>query len=480
MKKLYTLLVAVFITASTFAQAPEKMSYQAVIRDATGNLISNQAVGIQISILQTTVEGTAVYVETQTPTTNTNGLLSLEIGTGTIVTGSFTAIDWSADSYFIKTETDPTGGTNYTITGTSQLLSVPYALYAKTSGNGAGPEGSGFNAVTHLQTGNFYTRSTYELSDDGTTLAIAERNSFTSNIYVYKIESNILNQVGQTVNVDTPNGQTGDGPKLNINGTKLYHSFAGGKLYELINDTWTEQENTPNGKISSDFNTIVSSGGVINEFSSVDNQWAVTATIPGASGNAPQWDVSADGSVVMFEDYRVGVNVYQKINNNWTQMGNTLVNSGTDVNLPRIFKLSNDGQTIAFTEPSDPINSGNFNNYELKIYSFDQNQWTQKGSFIQTTSTVYDISIDNDGETISFVGDTNVSNGNFNANMSNMGVYTFEGNDWQQNYLNYDQSTNTSNAPQVYDISLRSGTLAYLRLRQPSQIYWQLNIHFVE
>ena len=71
-------------------------------------------------------------------------------------------------------------------------------------------------------------------------------------------------------------------------------------------------------------------------------------------------------------------------------------------------------------------------------------------------------------------------NGNFNANMSNMGVYTFEGNDWQQNYLNYDQSTNTSNAPQVYDISLRSGTLAYLRLRQPSQIYWQLNIHFVE
>ena len=107
MKKLYTLLVAVFITASTFAQAPEKMSYQAVIRDATGNLISNQAVGIQISILQTTVEGTAVYVETQTPTTNTNGLLSLEIGTGTIVTGSFTAIDWSARQLLYKNRDRP-------------------------------------------------------------------------------------------------------------------------------------------------------------------------------------------------------------------------------------------------------------------------------------------------------------------------------------------------------------------------------------
>ncbi|WP_375236097.1 hypothetical protein [Winogradskyella sp.] len=133
MKKLYTLLAAVVITASTFAQAPEKMSYQAVVRNSSDLLISNQAVGIQISILQTSPMGTAVYVETHTPTTNINGLVTLEIGDGTFVSGDFTTIDWSADSYFIKTETDPTGGTMYTITGTSQLLSVPYALHAKTA-----------------------------------------------------------------------------------------------------------------------------------------------------------------------------------------------------------------------------------------------------------------------------------------------------------------------------------------------------------
>ena len=133
MKKLYTLLAAVVITASTFAQAPEKMSYQAVVRNSSDLLISNQAVGIQISILQTSPMGTAVYVETHTPTTNINGLVTLEIGDGTVVSGDFTTIDWSADSYFIKTETDPTGGTMYTITGTSQLLSVPYALHAKTA-----------------------------------------------------------------------------------------------------------------------------------------------------------------------------------------------------------------------------------------------------------------------------------------------------------------------------------------------------------
>ena len=132
MKKLHTILVVLLITATTFAQAPEKMSYQAVVRDASGALVTNQAVGMQISILQGSASGTAVYEETQTPTTNTNGLVSLEIGSGTVVSGDFTTIDWANDTYFIKTEINPTGGTSYTITGTSQLLSVPYALHAKT------------------------------------------------------------------------------------------------------------------------------------------------------------------------------------------------------------------------------------------------------------------------------------------------------------------------------------------------------------
>jgi hypothetical protein len=143
MKKLYTFLAAILLTATTFAQTPEKMSYQAVVRDSGDALVTNQAVGMQISILQTTATGTAVYVETQTPTTNVNGLVTLEIGTGSVVSGDFTTIDWSADSYFIKTETDPAGGTTYTITGTSQLMSVPYALYAKTSGSATpGPQGA--------------------------------------------------------------------------------------------------------------------------------------------------------------------------------------------------------------------------------------------------------------------------------------------------------------------------------------------------
>jgi hypothetical protein len=120
-----------------FAQAPQKMSYQAVIRNASDVLISNTTIGIQISILQGSSSGTAVYVETHTPTTNQNGLVSLEIGTGTVVTGTFSGIDWSAGPHFIKTETDPSGGTSYSITGSSELMSVPYALFSANGTPGA-------------------------------------------------------------------------------------------------------------------------------------------------------------------------------------------------------------------------------------------------------------------------------------------------------------------------------------------------------
>lgn len=143
MKKVF-LILAVLITASVFAQSPQKMSYQAVIRNTNNQLVINQQVGIRFSILSGSITGTAVYVEKQTPNTNYAGTISVEIGGGTPVSGSFSAIDWASGTYFIKTETDPLGGTNYTITGTSQLLSVPYALHAKTAEIITGGGSSGF------------------------------------------------------------------------------------------------------------------------------------------------------------------------------------------------------------------------------------------------------------------------------------------------------------------------------------------------
>jgi hypothetical protein len=132
MKKIFTLLAAIFLMAHVWAQSPYKMSYQAVIRNGSNDVVTTQ-VRMRISILQGSDVGTAAYVETQTTTPNANGLVTVEIGAGTPVTGTIAAIDWAAGPYYIKTETDPLGGTSYTIDGTAQILSVPYALYAKTA-----------------------------------------------------------------------------------------------------------------------------------------------------------------------------------------------------------------------------------------------------------------------------------------------------------------------------------------------------------
>ena len=142
MKKLYLLSILFLCTISLYSQTPQKMNYQAIVRNSSDMILANQNVGVQISILQSSATGTAVYVETQMPTTNANGLFSVEIGTGTLVSGNFSAIDWANNTYFIKTEIDPTGGTSYNITGTNQLASVPYALYAANSGSSTpGPQG---------------------------------------------------------------------------------------------------------------------------------------------------------------------------------------------------------------------------------------------------------------------------------------------------------------------------------------------------
>lgn len=130
MKKLFTLLAVVVLTLGSLAQAPQRMNYQAVIRDEGSRLITDRPVGMKISILLGSETGTPVYVETHTASTNANGLVTVLIGGGTPVSGNFSGINWSSGNYFIKTETDPEGGTKYSISGTSKFLSVPYAFYA--------------------------------------------------------------------------------------------------------------------------------------------------------------------------------------------------------------------------------------------------------------------------------------------------------------------------------------------------------------
>lgn len=173
MSNLWKQLLVIFTVVmahSAFAQAPQKMSYQAVIRDNTNQLIANTAIGMQVSILQGSASGTAVYVETHTPTTNQNGLTTVELGSGTQVSGDFTTIDWSTGDYFIKIETDPTGGIAYTITGTSQLLSVPYAFYAESTNETDPTVGS--VAANKVPTWNGTTLVDGSIQDDATNIGV--------------------------------------------------------------------------------------------------------------------------------------------------------------------------------------------------------------------------------------------------------------------------------------------------------------------
>lgn len=130
-----TLFAFTFSSALVSAQPPDKMSYQAVVRNISNQLVVNAPIGVRISILQGSITGTEVFKEiyNPNPSTNDNGLVTIEIGSGIAMTGTFASIDWSDGPCFIKTEIDPAGGTNYSITGTSQLLSVPYALHAKSA-----------------------------------------------------------------------------------------------------------------------------------------------------------------------------------------------------------------------------------------------------------------------------------------------------------------------------------------------------------
>ena len=122
------------------AQTSDFFNYQTVVRDNVGDILANQNVSFRISILETTDTGASVYTEDHSTTTTNLGLVNFQIGNGAIVSGTFNTIDWSADLHFLQIELDATGGTAYQLIGTSQLISVPYALHAKTASNVSGLE----------------------------------------------------------------------------------------------------------------------------------------------------------------------------------------------------------------------------------------------------------------------------------------------------------------------------------------------------
>ena len=119
------------------SQVSQRINFQSILRNTTGEVVSNSSVSLRISILSGTITGTLVYSETHAKTTDAGGLMSLQIGSGTVLSGVFANIDWGSTSHFIKLEADFSGGSNYVVLGTQELMSVPYALYASKTDTSA-------------------------------------------------------------------------------------------------------------------------------------------------------------------------------------------------------------------------------------------------------------------------------------------------------------------------------------------------------
>ncbi|QBN19618.1 hypothetical protein [Flavobacterium nackdongense] len=197
MKITQTILLLLTVTITVFAQAPEKMSYQAVIRSQDNKLVKSSPIGLQIIIRQGTASGTSVYQESHVATTNANGLVSLEIGTGTIQSGNFSTIAWENGPYFIEVQADVAGGTTYSMSGTTQLLSVPYALHAKSAERLAGSNG---NIVYQPTIIPFTADRDIQISDINNTIACTNSASLTLTADFAAMK------IGDIINLEAHNG----------------------------------------------------------------------------------------------------------------------------------------------------------------------------------------------------------------------------------------------------------------------------------
>src|SRR5271155_1809001 len=123
MKHFTFIFVTLFSISGLMAQVPQGVNYQAIARDASGNVVANRQIGVSFAIHDGSATGNVVYQETNSASTNQFGLFTLVLGNGTVVSGTFASINWATGNKFLEVDYDPTGGTNYASMGTTQLIS---------------------------------------------------------------------------------------------------------------------------------------------------------------------------------------------------------------------------------------------------------------------------------------------------------------------------------------------------------------------
>ena len=222
MKKLYIAL-SLFLVSFVYSQVPQAFSYQTIAFNSAGAPIANGNVKLRISILDNSATGTVLYTETHNKTTNSKGLVNLNIGQGTATTGNFGGINWGTNSKFVKVEMDPAGGSNYTNVGVNQLMSVPYALVADK---------------INMNSGNS------SLNDD-----IVENKS--SNFAIYNYSEGKTYVFNSKTGIWSGQAGGGNGPDYVVasNGNFVIYNYSEGKtyLFNFKTGTWSGQAGGGNG-----------------------------------------------------------------------------------------------------------------------------------------------------------------------------------------------------------------------------------------
>ncbi|MCD4728275.1 MAG: tail fiber domain-containing protein [Pirellulales bacterium] len=268
MKKIYlSFILFSFIAISVLSQTPQAIKYQAIARDAVGNIIADQDVALRISILEASAIGTAVYVETHIAHTNQFGLLNIEIGNGTPVSGNFSTIGWGSNIFFVKTEMDPSGGSAYVFMGTSQLLSVPYSLFSENTANVDDADADPANELQTLSK----TGSTVELSNGGGTVNddVDDADNNPAN------ELQILSKTGSTIELSNGGGSVTDNvddadnnpanelQTISKSGSTVTLSDGGGSFTDAVNDGDISSTNELQNLSLSGNNLTISNGNTI-------------------------------------------------------------------------------------------------------------------------------------------------------------------------------------------------------------------------
>ena len=343
MKRLSTILAILLLTAMSFAQVPQQFSFQALIRDAENEIVSNRVISVQISIV--TANGNTVYSETHQTATNENGVVSLAIGTGT-TTDNFSQIDWSKGEYYLKTVAD-LGADEQLVSGTSPLLSVPYALYAEKAGNVSEADLTDYAKKTDLDD---YAKTSdipqkvSDLTNDVNYITMSEvaqpdLSDYYSKAEVAALLANLRSELAAGGNSQQGSVAVENGAikaAFSISDTKQIYFSQGNLQYQASTGTWRFAEHQYDMIGDDNANISSTNSGWIDLFG-----WGTSGWNSGANAYQP-YSTSTN-----YEDYYVGGSysnnltdsyanadwgVYNKISNGGNQAGQwrTLTNEEWD------------------------------------------------------------------------------------------------------------------------------------------------------